>query len=485
MNSSYSADGFDELSDYFNGAPIGLHLTAPDGTITRANLAELQLLGYADHEDEYLGQHFGDFHSDAGEVPGMLQRLRSGESVVEHEATLVRRDGAHQRVLIYANARIENGSFCGVRCCTFPHPENLRPDIAEVGALRDTSADSLKLGLSEEERLRTFADLEDFFDNSPVSLHIVGGDGLVRRANKTELVALGYEPESYIGAHIAQFHADQAVIDGMLTDLVNGTPLTNFSATLSDHEGNKHPVMIYSNSRMRNGAFLNTRCFTVPAPKVRAEASNNVAQFAWPRNEDFGFTIPGRESPAASTTDKATLALRYIASRKRPEESLGFLARVSQALGATDSFDSMVYATMKLAVPFLADFICIKALGHGLAYLGMTEGQTQDEALAIAAAQMASTNGHAIVNLTAESDMAAAELHQKGFRSLISASLTIRNKPAGSLALLRQNTAARRDFGPADLALAAELARRLSFAIEIDSLSKNRRKRATGPEAVS
>src|ERR1019366_8254518 len=119
-----------------------------------------------------------------------------------------------QRVLQYANARFENGEFAGVRCCTFPHPDDLRPDIAEVGALRDESLENRGVALSPEERNQTYRDLSDFFDNCPVALHIVGGDGLIRRANRRELESMGYEADSYIGKHIATFHADQAVIDG-------------------------------------------------------------------------------------------------------------------------------------------------------------------------------------------------------------------------------------------------------------------------------
>ena len=34
-------DALNDLSDYFHAAPIGLHVTGPEGTIIRTNLAEL------------------------------------------------------------------------------------------------------------------------------------------------------------------------------------------------------------------------------------------------------------------------------------------------------------------------------------------------------------------------------------------------------------------------------------------------------------
>src|SRR5262245_16726214 len=44
-----------ELADFFNNAPIGLHWVGKDGTILRANQSELDLLGYS--RDEYVGQN--------------------------------------------------------------------------------------------------------------------------------------------------------------------------------------------------------------------------------------------------------------------------------------------------------------------------------------------------------------------------------------------------------------------------------------------
>ena len=60
----------------------------------------------------------------------------------------------------------------------------------------------------EEEVRRNTRDLEDFFENSAIGLHIVSGDGIILRANKAELDLLGYTAEEYVGRHIAEFHAD-------------------------------------------------------------------------------------------------------------------------------------------------------------------------------------------------------------------------------------------------------------------------------------
>jgi PAS domain S-box-containing protein len=484
---NFNQASFEELADYFHGAPIGLHFTRLDGTIARTNAAELELLGYSEHQDEYVGHHMAEFHADGIAVERLLDRLSNGQPVVEYETTLVRRDGKPQRVLSYANAKMENGVFSGVRCCNFPHPEDLRPEISEIGALSDHSDHYRKPNLSDDERRTLYDELVDFFDNSPVALHIVGGDGLVRRANKAEFAAMGYDPESYIGRHIALFHADQAVIDGMLEDLVRGSPLINFNATLFRKDGSKLPVMIYSNSRMRDGSFLNTRCFTVPAPKARQATTANAVSFTWPRNEDFGFTVNGRER-SAGKPNPMTLALKYIASRKRPEESLGFLARVSQVLGSGRPLKSMLGEVTALSVPFLADFASVDLTSAHLAHAA-TSG-LQEEADAIARflttgapgarfdAESVRATGKVTVcfNLdrTGEDpDGRVAQLRGLGIGSVMMIPMTIRDEAIGVVSFLRDGTS-QRAFGPADQALAEEVGRRLSFAAEIDRLRARR-----------
>ena len=481
-------DALNDLSDYFHAAPIGLHLTGPDGTITRTNLAELKLLNYSDHSDEYIGHHMAEFYADSDRVRRLLDQLVAGETIVEHDTTLLRRDSTPQRVLLYANAKFDGGTLRGVRCFTFPHPEDLRPDIAEVGALKDQSVAGRHLELTAAQRGELYAELQDFFDNAPVGLHMVGGDGLIKYANKFELTAMGYDSETYIGQHVARFHADQKVIDGMLEDLVGGTPLVNFGATLFRKDGAKLPVMIYSNSRMSDDSFVNTRCVTVPVPGSTQATSNTTLEFSWPRNEDFGFTILGRdETPPDAKPNPMMVALKYVASRKRPEEALGFLAHVSKVLGSTKPFDAMLREAVTLSVPYLADFATVDVPpAHLVHAISQTLQTNADKIIRFFSAGGPETKFsiesvratglvEACFDLAAERETRgkrASGLLDMGVGSLLMAPLTIRGQHLGALTLLRANLPSRRNFGPADRALAEEFARRLSFAIEIERLSK-------------
>lgn len=49
------------------------------------------------------------------------------------------------------------------------------------------------------------AELIDFFQNAPIAMHWLNGDGTVLWANQTELNVLGYTEEEYIGQKIMKF----------------------------------------------------------------------------------------------------------------------------------------------------------------------------------------------------------------------------------------------------------------------------------------
>src|SRR5438477_556145 len=71
-------------AEFFENAAMGLHWIGPDGTILRANQAELDLLGYG--REEYVGHHIAEFHVDPEPITEILTRLGRGETVDAWEA---------------------------------------------------------------------------------------------------------------------------------------------------------------------------------------------------------------------------------------------------------------------------------------------------------------------------------------------------------------------------------------------------------------
>src|SRR5256885_14477952 len=65
-----------ELEDFVEHTPVGIRWTGLDGTILRANQAELEMLGYS--SEEYVGKNIGEFHVDPEVAADTLRRLPAG-----------------------------------------------------------------------------------------------------------------------------------------------------------------------------------------------------------------------------------------------------------------------------------------------------------------------------------------------------------------------------------------------------------------------
>ncbi len=102
-----------ELADLFANAAVGIDLVAPDGTILRANRAELELLGYA--VEEYVGRNLREFHADRAVAEDLLARLAAGETVQNQEARLRAKDGSIRHVLLDCNGLWENDRLLRAR----------------------------------------------------------------------------------------------------------------------------------------------------------------------------------------------------------------------------------------------------------------------------------------------------------------------------------------------------------------------------------
>jgi PAS domain S-box-containing protein len=173
----------------------------------------------------------------------MADAVRSGTATRNAEVIMERPDGSRFTALVNIRAlRDHRGNIQGA-----------------INCFQDISAQKV----IEEEVRRKSGELEDFFENSAVGLHIVSGEGIVLRANKAELDLLGYTAEEYVGRHIAEFHADAPVLGAILQKLSSGEKLDKYPARLRAKDGSIKHVLITSNSRFDDGKFINTRCFTL------------------------------------------------------------------------------------------------------------------------------------------------------------------------------------------------------------------------------
>ncbi len=113
-----------------------------------------------------------------------------------------------------------------------------------------------------EETRQNEKELTDFFENANVGIHWVSSDGIIKRVNQAELDMLGYTREEYVGNHIADFHADQDVVEDILGRLKNCEKLDDYEARLECKDGSIKHVLINSSVYEKNGEFIHTHCVT-------------------------------------------------------------------------------------------------------------------------------------------------------------------------------------------------------------------------------
>lgn len=235
--------------------PGAVYVCDHEGWLVRYNAEAAELWGRApplnEKRERFCGSH-GLFLLDGTplrhEVCPMATAVFSGNPTRNAEVVVERPDGSRIVVLVNIRAlRDHDGRIQGAINC-----------FQDVTAHR----------AMEEEVRRKSADLEDFFDNSAVGLHIVGRDGIIQRANKAELELLGYSSEEYVGRHIAEFHVDAPVIGDILHKLSCGEKLDRYPARLRAKDGAVKHVLITSNSRFQDGEFINTRCFTTDVTEL-------------------------------------------------------------------------------------------------------------------------------------------------------------------------------------------------------------------------
>jgi PAS domain S-box-containing protein len=245
----------------FEAFPGGVYLCDHDGWLLRYNAEAAELWGKAPSTSDQLPRFCGShalFLPDgtplARDASPMAKALLAGSSLRASEVIMGRPDGS--RFLARLDIRVlkdHKGIVQGA-----------------INCFQDISVHKA----TEETIQQKNADIEDFFENSAIGLHIVSGDGIIQRANKAELALLGYTAEEYVGRHIVEFHVDAPVIGDILHKLSNGEKLDRYPARLRAKDGTIRQVLITSNSRFQNGKFMSTRCFTMDVTDLReAEAA--------------------------------------------------------------------------------------------------------------------------------------------------------------------------------------------------------------------
>lgn len=250
--------------------PGAIYLCDRDGWLVRFNSEAVNLWGRTPAlgvgGDRYCGSYrlyTTNYAPLAVDECPMASTLNAGLCARNQEVLIERPDGS--RFVALMNIR------------------TLRDRRGEIqGAINCFQDVSMHHVMAEELR-RKSSDLEDFFENSAVGLHIVSGEGIILRANRAELSLLGYSADEYVGRHITEFHVDEPVIGDILNKLGSGGCLKSYPARLRAKDGTIRHVAITSNGRFEDGKFFSTRCFTIDLTRVhdaeveRQESNDRLA----------------------------------------------------------------------------------------------------------------------------------------------------------------------------------------------------------------
>jgi len=187
----------------------------------------------------------------------IAQVLESGEPVGGVEVLVERPDGSRVWTMVHIDpVKDENGNLIGAINC-----------FHETVGLRQAN----------EELRRQHEELEDFFENCAVGLHMLSEDGRIMRANKAELELLGYSADEYVGRHISEINADAQATAEILRRLKRGEELDKYPVRLRARDGSIKHVLIRSNGQFRDGAFHHTRCFTLDVTELK-QAQDQLAE---------------------------------------------------------------------------------------------------------------------------------------------------------------------------------------------------------------
>jgi PAS domain S-box-containing protein len=247
---------FDVAPDIIEALPVAIYACNTQGRILWFNYRAAELWGRQpalnDAAERFCGSYklyFNGRLTPLDRCP-MAYVLRTGNPVHSAEGLVVRPDGTS----VWATVHIE------------PVEDETGVLIGAINCFHDSTA-----------MHRTHAELEDFFENSTLPMHIVARDGTIVRANKAELAMLGCSAEEYIGKSIIDFHADRPVIDDILRRLLRGESIQDYPARLRARDGSIRYVLVTSSARTEDGEFVNTRCVTVDVTEQK-RAEDTLAQ---------------------------------------------------------------------------------------------------------------------------------------------------------------------------------------------------------------
>jgi PAS domain S-box-containing protein len=240
----------------FNHSRDPIAIIDLQGNYLEQNAAHAELWGYSDDE-----------------LKNQTPAIHLGQEVFTEVARGLAETGEYWGEVV---SRTKAGETRHIELSAFAMRSEKGEPLCYVGITRDIT----EREEAERAQLRNEAQLTDFFENSAIALHWVGPDGIVLRVNQAELDMLGYTREEYEGHRLAEFHADQDLIEDILTRLAAGEVFQDYEARLRCKDGGLKHVRVNSSVYREDGRFIHTRCFTRDITERKRTESRLTLQYA-------------------------------------------------------------------------------------------------------------------------------------------------------------------------------------------------------------
>jgi len=131
-----------ELDDFFEHLPVAIHQVPPTGLTSRANRAQLRMLGCAEDPEKFLGQLPIPFFPVEADLAVMADGLFNWGAIVNYPTTMRRLDGSDVPVVVYSSSRVVDGDWRSTRCFCFYANASDAPDSPADGTLGVVAAPS-------------------------------------------------------------------------------------------------------------------------------------------------------------------------------------------------------------------------------------------------------------------------------------------------------------------------------------------------------
>ena len=275
-----------------------------EGKILSWNAGAEQMFGYKAEEVVGTKADFLTPPERREEFDRVMERVEKGQVLERFEMERIAKDG--RRLLVSATIgplRDANGRIIGVS---------------------EIERDITKQKEAEETVRRSERELTDFFNESPLGVLWVAPDGIILRANRSQLELLERELNEVGGKNITHFFADGELAADLLRRLMQQETVRDYRARLRSRDASLKHVLADANGLWEEGKLVHSRWFVRDITRrvelereILAISEREQRRIGQDLHDDLGQQLTGIHYLAQALTQQLEPVSRPAALRSR------------------------------------------------------------------------------------------------------------------------------------------------------------------------